>query len=544
MKKFLCILFSLAIVLTILPLQVLAEETEYVSFCGNDEIPADITEITIGTRGRYIKEKKEIERIVSSNSETVYSNLSKAPLDIKELYTKLPNLERISIANNNLKNVWYFTKFEKLNALELYECEGISDLQFAPHCKRLTEFAYTCEGLSDISEIGKMTRLKKLTIEDDTTYDYLGSDFIALREKVQAGNYLCDLTPLENLTGLTELTVEGAAVDDISPLLKMPQLTKFTLSNATETDLSPLEKLDNLKSFTFRISDERFIKSSYHYGYVKIPAMKNLEKLSLSDCYFYDEIFDGLPKLKTLKLTKCAVKNRDGNYQYGSKKLREFETLFLDDTAIADKTFTLFSTAREVTMSDCRIDNITKSRSFEDSYYDKENKYDGNNLSLNYLKTFKNLERLTVEDCFIYDISGLKNLKGLTYLSLSSNCITDITPLEKLENLKVLDISDADWHRYYSKDFLKPLKNFKSLEELNISCIFDDYEDMDMWKEGTENSVFDTVCAIPKLKKLTVSAIYGPRGLMEEFEEERSKLFKEKMPNCEVIVFHPLVLYD
>lgn len=540
MKKLLSIFFALAVMLAALPLQIFAEEAEYISFCGNDDVPANITEIAIGTGDPYGTTTDKMKS-VGIDPEKAYFNRKREPVDIKELWQKLPKLEKISIVRSDVKNAAYFAKFRKLTTLELYDCKGISNLQFAPNCKGLTEFAYTCEGLSDISEIGKMKHLKKLTIADATTYEYVGSDFIELQKKVIDGNYLRYLTPLENLTNLTELTVEGAAVEDITPILNMPKLTKFTLSNAVKTDLSPLEKLDDLKSFTFSVSGKRFIKESGRYGCITIPALKKLSSLSLSGGSFYDDSLFEQTGLKTLELKECIIENRDEKYQYSGKKLPKLETLRIYGSDIADKTISQFDSVKKLTVSKCLIRNVTMSKAYDES------EYSSYNYSLNYLKNFKYLEKLTVWNCKISDISSLENLVKLKYLNLSDNYIKDITPLEKLANLKTLNLSDANWYDKYENDFLEPLRSLTSLENLDISWIYDSFEDedasgnIDMWKSGTENSVFDIVSSLPNLKSLTVSALTKYGYTIEEENNARKKLFEEKMPYCEINTVYPSV---
>jgi hypothetical protein len=55
---------------------------------------------------------------------------------------------------------------------------------------------------------------------------------------------------------------------------------------------------------------------------------------------------------------------------------------------------------------------------------------------------FQHLERLSIFDTRLKDISSLKELQGLTFLKLIRNQISDISGLLELKHLTVLDLSD------------------------------------------------------------------------------------------------------
>ena len=524
MRKLLSAILVMVIIVCVMPVTVFGEEPEYVTI-GGHEIPKDITEICIGadnTRMGELGFKRGDFYFISE-------------INISELYKKLPQLESITIAKSRIKNEYRFSKFKDLKTLELYECKGISDLSFAPNCKNLTEFAFTQDGLKDISYIGKMTRLKKLTIADATTYGYILSEYIELKKKVQSGGHLWDLSPLENLKDLTDLTVEGAAIEDISFLENMQKLTSFTLANAVKTDLSPLGELENLKSFTLKNSGARFIKQSAWYYHIDLPVMKRLNYLSLNSCEINEDALSKLPELKTLKLIGSNIVGKNEEKDSGSQNLPKIEALILDDVRIAVDVLSGFTSLKSLEI-------------YDSSFYDADDPDADYYYSLDFLKNMHSLKRLTVCECFINDISGIKNLSELEYIDLSNNRLRKLPSLKKLTNLKHLDLSYAFFgdssERYYDDGVLSPIGDLKKLEYLDISWIYDLPDDYSLWKPGVKDSIFDVLASLPELKTLKISAIYKYGNLMEDKEKERSKDFEEKMPYCEVSIEYADIIFD
>lgn len=54
----------------------------------------------------------------------------------------------------------------------------------------------------------------------------------------------------------------------------------------------------------------------------------------------------------------------------------------------------------------------------------------------------RNLNRLTLGDCGITDISAIAHLHGLTHLILRHNAISDVSPLAGLFQLEILEIDN------------------------------------------------------------------------------------------------------
>ncbi|MBU1937118.1 leucine-rich repeat domain-containing protein [bacterium] len=87
-------------------------------------------------------------------------------------------------------------------------------------------WAATCNGIDDISGIEYMTSLDQLSL---------------------AANGIEDISPLSNLIFLTELLLSVNEISDLSPLMNLTGLTTLHLENNDITDVSPLSNLTGLK---------------------------------------------------------------------------------------------------------------------------------------------------------------------------------------------------------------------------------------------------------------------------------------------------------
>ena len=54
------------------------------------------------------------------------------------------------------------------------------------------------------------------------------------------------------------------------------------------------------------------------------------------------------------------------------------------------------------------------------------------------LEYMTNLEKLTLRESNVKDISAISKLRGLKYVDLTSNSIESIHPIEQLENISML----------------------------------------------------------------------------------------------------------
>ena len=145
-----------------------------------------------------------------------------------------------------------------------------------------------------------------------------------------------DLSGIENLVGLTYLSIGGRRISDISPLSSLTNLETLILDENQISDISALSKLSKLKKLN--LSNNGIV------GLKPIEELKNLNSLDLSNNLLYDtsvyidtdgqnkiynniEIIANLNKENGGNLEKIYLEGNNGIIDYSSiKKLSWIES--------------------------------------------------------------------------------------------------------------------------------------------------------------------------------------------------------------------------
>lgn len=132
-----------------------------------------------------------------------------------DVFSKLVNLESLSILNSQIENLLGISSLRKLQNLRLGNLKKISTLQGLENLKDLeTLEIQKCKGILDVSVIFNLTKLKQLFLID-------------------MGN-ISSINGIENLTSLNEfLFYESTNISDgdLIPLKNLPSLRKISFQN-------------------------------------------------------------------------------------------------------------------------------------------------------------------------------------------------------------------------------------------------------------------------------------------------------------------------
>ncbi|MBD2742364.1 leucine-rich repeat domain-containing protein [Coleofasciculus sp. FACHB-1120] len=190
-----------------------------------------------------------------------------------------------------------------------------------------------------------------------------------------------DLSPLVNLTNLTQLNIWGTQVSDISALANLTNLTQMDLVQTQVRDFSPLANLTNLTQLRIWGTQVRDISP--------LANLTNLTQLDLFGIHVSDiSALANLTNLTQLKIFGMQVS---------------------DISALANLT------------------NLTQLDLF--GMYVRD---------FSPLANLTNLTQLDLSGTQVRDISPLANLTNLTQLDLSGTQVRDISPLANLTNLTVI----------------------------------------------------------------------------------------------------------
>lgn len=282
-----------------------------------------------------------------------------------------------------LSDVFHITmlRIDHYDELDQYnETDGNNE-----HFLQSTEVSGAC----DLTGLEELYNLQDLTIEE--------------------GN-LQDITQLEPLVHMVSLTItSNASLTDISPLKSMSRLRDLNLSYCGVSDLSPLATCTELQSLN--ICGNPIIDT-----YV-IANLNSLQELYAADCPV--ENWSGLSALTNLRMLHMSRTSfSDLNLLSG---LTQLEELDLIETELDDlQALTYLEQLQILDLQDCRIRDYTA------------------------LEQLSGLVWLNLSHTSFSDTGLLSEMKDLETLILSGTQVRDLTPLLKLDHLQFLDISELD----------------------------------------------------------------------------------------------------
>jgi hypothetical protein len=103
--------------------------------------------------------------------------------------------------------------------------------------------------ITDVTPLAELTKLTELNIRETRVTDL--SPLVGLTNLTTLRieeNILSNITPLAGLTELTKLDIRGNKITDLTPLAGLTKLTKLFAASNKITDLTPLAKLTKLTS--------------------------------------------------------------------------------------------------------------------------------------------------------------------------------------------------------------------------------------------------------------------------------------------------------
>lgn len=189
----------------------------------------------------------------------------------------IDNLYRIT----NLEMTW-ITGIQSLNGIELLislERLYISETPWGDH-----------QNITDISPLTNLTNLTELHLSGNNISDISPlSGLIYLTELNLASNNISNISPIGNLTRLTSLSLSNNRVIDLNPLSNLPLLATLDLSRNWETntiglsDLTPLSGLLNLNRLNLnrnRIVDVSPLSTLINLLEIDLSVNANIEDVS------------------------------------------------------------------------------------------------------------------------------------------------------------------------------------------------------------------------------------------------------------------------
>ena len=264
-----------------------------------------------------------------------------------------------------------------------------------------------------------------------------------------------DALPIERLTNLEELSLEGSKIADLTPLHTLHNLRYLNIKNTKVTDLTPLSDLTNLQEINMENTNVAKLEC--------LCDLSNLVKINAENT-----------NVKSDQVLKLRLAQPNVTVIYQTEELRTWwntldnnwrevfrNTIDIDTNPKAEQ-LQAIANIEELTI-DSRI-IITNLEPLTKLMFLKKLIINDNHITdLSPLSELQQLKELNIDGNAIADLSVLNNLKSMEVLSIENTNIIDINALEDMKELHILNISNTKIKN------IKMLSSCTSLEELNIA---------------------------------------------------------------------------
>ncbi|MED0930304.1 NEAT domain-containing protein [Bacillus mobilis] len=216
-----------------------------------------------------------------------------------------------------------------------------------------------------------------------------------------------DVSGLEYMTNLENLTLEEVKLENIKFISGLRQLKSLSITYGELEDIGPLAELENIEFLTLRnnkISDVS-----------PLSQMKKIKMLDLNSNYIKDikPLFT-VTSLRTLTVANNQISNANLT---GIEQLKNIKKLSLSNNGLTNiEHITSMKKLVELDLAKNELENIEP------------------------LSRLSTVQSLNLEENYISDITPLSKLTGLYDLKLGSNEIRDIRPVQELGKRMYIDI--------------------------------------------------------------------------------------------------------
>lgn len=277
-----------------------------------------------------------------------------------------------------------------------------------------------------------------------------------LNELTISGALVSDLTPIAQLTGITQLSITDTVVasKDLMIIAALPKLTSLTLVNCQLSNISNL------------------------------AGAKNLTSLDLSDNTIRDlRALAGMKKLETLLLSNNAVISLEAISEMTSLKVLDVSYNSLNTTSHASGLYNLtwLNVSSNGLMTLEGIDKLTNLTALYASY--------NNLVDIDVLASCTKLEQLNVSNNTLLDIDVVADFLALKELNFSYNEVSTLPEFNK---------SCALWGIAGDYNQLSSLENLEGLR--NLSYVYMDY-----------NTEINSVAYLERCPLLLKVSVYGTK---------------------------------
>ncbi|MDE5630020.1 MAG: hypothetical protein K2I70_00320, partial [Bacilli bacterium] len=317
-----------------------------------------------------------------------------------------------------------------------------------------------------LSSLTACDTIKSITLNNCNITSIASLSCLSNLEEITINNCenISDISPLENLTNLKKIAINGTRVSDISILASLPNLTNLNLRCNEITNPEVLESLENINSLALefnRISDIKLLRGLIDKDIISEEhALAIIESCETHRLSFTTENYQ--EEANVLYIIYIDSKE---SYFVELRNENQENLAF----ALTPDPFDFYNLTKDIpNCTGIKIANIP-----EDFQYFKiadAQKFDAMVIeqcdfdSISFVDDFKNLTYLSIENCpnvvnpFGWGAFDIDNLPNLKTLIVKGTSISDFDQLKKFSSLENVELKDNNIGNF---DFLMNIPNLK-----------------------------------------------------------------------------------
>ena len=339
----------------------------------------------------------------------------------------------------------------------LHGINDLTGLEYATNLRFL--HLYSVGDISDLSPIQNLSDLISLKLEGGEI-----SDISLLSSNLESlslpRNSIEDISPIEGLVDLEQLYLYDNNIEDISPLENLVNLEYLSLYDNNIEDISPLEGLVGLE--WLYLANNPILDTSPIFPLLKAnggkikPYAIDIEVIEpviveVPDTHLASELRRELGLASDADITAGDMARLISFYPDSEESITDLTGLeyALNITALILNSqtelndLTQLSSLVTLTVLDLEDTSLTDLSFLENLVALTRLSLKGTGIvDVSPLASFVNLTNLGLQSNSIVDVSPLRSLVNLTILALQSNSIVDVSPLVDLVNLTYLGLFD------------------------------------------------------------------------------------------------------
>ena len=384
--------------------------------------------------------------------------------DLTKICEAFPDMNGLSLSQpKELTSIAPVAKLKGLTSINMYggTVTDFSPLSDLTGLKSLEIRGYTGESgmlAPDLKWMSKLTNLTTLDIAAGrgkvpnlVSFEGIPSLPNLTRAKITFGAPT-DLTPLQALSGLKVLSLEGSQITDLSQLAGLTKLEELSLYGVTVKDFSPLAGCPSLKNLRVATSKEA--------DYSTLGKLSQVEILETGYTVINDiSWITGMTSLKSLQVQKEKIADYSPLAKLKLESLRFWSMEAPVDLKQISGVVSLKNLRFDSQKDVSGFEGLASLVNLEDLYVRDMSAKEGTPVDMAFAKSLVNLKKLELQSSEVSaNFDAVANCIKLEEVVISSSTtgITNFAVLMKLPNLAKLQVPKDTFTEEQLKGFANP----------------------------------------------------------------------------------------